>query len=1391
MLDRQRIQRAALEEALRQIPAGVVVVEAPSEEITFVNSQGQEISEQYFGRSMPSELGDLRQVYESSGLASLHPDGRPYEFEELPLMRSIRNSEEVRDEAIVHLLADGRRYTLRCDSSPIYDEEGRIVAGVLVMHNITEQRRAEETSQDKAEYFRSLVDNVSDIVTILEQDGTIRFISPAVERVLGYTPQELVGKRAFDLVHPEDIERTVKEFEEALKMREAHGVGVENRLEHKDGSWRYLHGLAINLLDASAIGGILISSRDVTERKQADERFSYHAHLLENMQDAVIATDEQFVLMAWNRGAQEMFGWTADEVLGHDIRDIIPRDYSDDQLAQELQELTETGRWRGERVWYRKDGALVYAEGLTIALRGEQEGQITGYLGIMRDVSERKRAEEALRESNRRTEVILESTTDAFFTLDREWHFTYINERGLRQLQGNGEELTREEVLGKNAWELYPELVGSVFYQKYHEALREQKAVEFEAYAPLSERWYEVHAYPSEEGLALNRRDISERKHMERELRESKRRNEEILESVTDGFYAMDRDWRFTYLNARAVRFASQLAGKLVGEEFTHEGLLGRTLWETLPATVGTNIEEEYRRAVREQQTTIFEYPYPGGSQVFEVHAYPSEQGLSVYFQDITERKRAEEQLAYYARLREHMHEAFIATDERLLVKAWNKGAEKMYGWTASEALGRDAREVASLEMSDEQLAEVLQEIAETGRLRVEQVQRHKDGTPFHVDSLTIAMRNERGETTGYLAINRDITERKRVEEEVEKRTRQQAAVAELGLQASVSDDLQALLEEAVALVARTLEVEYVKIVELLPDGEEMLLRAGVGWREGLVGRATEPAASNSEVGYALRYEAPVVVEDVHAETRFEPSELIRDHGIVSGMTVVIHGQEEEPFGVLCAHSASRRTFSEDDVNFLQAVANVLASAVERNETERRLEEVREAERSRVARDLHDEALQDLTDALVEAQLARATPPEDPKLPQRLEMLVAALDRVGPQLRGAIYDLRLEAEQERPFSELLEGLVRLQNSMNPEAEVRLDLVGDGAVISGPFGELGREILRMLREALTNARRHSGARNVRVAVRISEDEDKLLAEVEDDGRGFDPAGEDHPAAAAVGGVGTRGMAERARLCGGDLKIESEPGRGTKVSLVVPLEKDPQDKPQEQEEVEESKQEEQPVRVLLVDDHTAIREALAVAFQIEGDFEVVGQAGSLAEARRMLEEVEQVDVAIVDLGLPDGYGGDLIEELREANPQSQTLVLSASLDRSERAHSIEAGAAGTLHKSAQLEEVVESVKRLRRGEVLLPLEDVVELLRFAGSQRREEYEARQAIDRLTAREREVLQALGEGLDSEGIAQKLHISLRTERNHMSSILAKLGVHSQLQALVFAVRHGVVEIS
>jgi DNA-binding NarL/FixJ family response regulator len=276
---------------------------------------------------------------------------------------------------------------------------------------------------------------------------------------------------------------------------------------------------------------------------------------------------------------------------------------------------------------------------------------------------------------------------------------------------------------------------------------------------------------------------------------------------------------------------------------------------------------------------------------------------------------------------------------------------------------------------------------------------------------------------------------------------------------------------------------------------------------------------------------------------------------------------------------------------------------------------------------------------------------------------------------------------------------------------------------------------------------------------------------DDGRGFNPA------RATPAGMGTRGMRERARALKGDLKIESEPGKGTKVRFETPLKK-------EREEPEEE------IRVLLVEDHASFRQAAASSFEREAGFEVMGQAGSLAEARKILEQGAP-DVAVIDLVLPDGYGWDLIKELRAANRRAQALVLTAELGRAEIARAVENGAAGVLHKTAELEEVVEAVRRLSAGEALLPLEEVVELLRFASSRKDEDYEARQAIARLTPREREILQALAEGLNSHEIAERLYISLRTERNHMTSILAKLGAHSRLQALVFAVRHGVVSIN
>ena len=213
----------------------------------------------------------------------------------------------------------------------------------------------------------------------------------------------------------------------------------------------------------------------------------------------------------------------------------------------------------------------------------------------------------------------------------------------------------------------------------------------------------------------------------------------------------------------------------------------------------------------------------------------------------------------------------------------------------------------------------------------------------------------------------------------------------------------------------------------------------------------------------------------------------------------------------------------------------------------------------------------------------------------------------------------------------------------------------------------------------------------------------------------------------------------------------------------------------------------MRVLLVDDHVSFRQPLAFMFEREPDLTVVGQAGSLAEAHNMLQDV---DIAIVDLNLPDGNGLDLIGQMRAVNARIMVLVLTASCDRIEWGRAVEAGATGVLHKSSTIGEIITATRRLGAGEHLLSPQEVSELLQLVSQHRTQDREAQEALDRLTPREREVLQALADGLNDKEIAQRLTISTQTARTHMVNILAKLGVSSRLQALVFAVRHGAITI-
>jgi len=384
----------------------------------------------------------------------------------------------------------------------------------------------------------------------------------------------------------------------------------------------------------------------------------------------------------------------------------------------------------------------------------------------------------------------------------------------------------------------------------------------------------------------------------------------------------------------------------------------------------------------------------------------------------------------------------------------------------------------------------------------------------------------------------------------------QQAGIAELGRLALVGTAPQDLMERAVALVASTLKPDYVRIMELLPDGKNLLLRAGIGWRPGLVGTAIV-SAENTQAGYLIESNEDMVIEDFRTEKRFVRSRLLREHQVRSGIRAVIRGKNT-PFGDLGAYVKRLRHFTEEDIVFMRAVANTLADAFighhadqEQEQTLRRLEEVDEArqrllyrlsniveeERKRIANDIHDSSLQVLAGLGMRLQLV-AEKVDDPDQKKSLSEMSPALAEAGQRLRRLIFDLRPDALELGLGPALRFYFEQTSTGVEPE------LVIDSRLSEEPLAETRLMVYRACQEALNNVRKH--ARASRVTVSLEEAEDGIGVLIHDDGIGFDVSAGSQP-----GHIGLVAMRERIQIAGGRFSISSMPGQGTTVQFWVPL------------------------------------------------------------------------------------------------------------------------------------------------------------------------------------------------------------------------------------------------
>jgi diguanylate cyclase (GGDEF)-like protein/PAS domain S-box-containing protein len=274
-------ERRQAELMLREAEAKYRALVEQMPAVTYMDAADDASTNLYTSPQIQEMLGFAPQEWTADPelfVKQLHPDDR-----ERVLAENERTNETGEPFGMEYRLIarDGRVVWVRDEAVVVRDESGRPQFWQGVMLDVTERKQAEEALRQNEERFRSLVQNASDIVTILDVDGTIRYDSPAIERVLGYEQAERVGKPASEYIHPEDVEQVKASFAQALELR---GVRppLEFRIRHKDGSWRYVEVTRTNLLDDPAVRGVVANSRDVTERKRLEEQLqhqAFHDHL--------------------------------------------------------------------------------------------------------------------------------------------------------------------------------------------------------------------------------------------------------------------------------------------------------------------------------------------------------------------------------------------------------------------------------------------------------------------------------------------------------------------------------------------------------------------------------------------------------------------------------------------------------------------------------------------------------------------------------------------------------------------------------------------------------------------------------------------------------------------------------------------------------------------------------------------------------------------------------------------------------------------------------------------------------------------------------------------------------------------------------------------------------
>jgi len=697
-----------------------------------------------------------------------------------------------------HVRKDGSTVWAEVMLSFMQDKNGNVTGIMGATRDITERRKAEEALQKSEARYRLLADNAVDLIWTMDIKGRITYASPSAERLFGYSVDELMALKIRELLTPASAETVRKAMNEEMATK-ATGLQDPHRsllLEHvrKDGSTVWTEVMISFLRDEQGrLIGVQGVTRDITKRRKAEEALreseQRYRLLAENVNDIIWTRDMNLRTTYVSPSVTQMSGYSVEEVMSISLEEsitpasleVVKNAFSKVIAAEEGQrDLSAVTVLEVELI--HKNGSIVPVE-MKVNLLRDSDGRLIGFLGVTRDITERKKTEEALRKSERRYRLLAENVKDVIWTVDMNLRLTYTSP-SITQLTGYRHEeyitKTLEEILTPASVEFVTNLFAEelALEDSGHSDLFRARTFEAElickdgSTVPVEMKATGLRDADGRPiGLLGVSRDITERKQAENSLRESEARFRTIFEGTGLSIALVDFNGKTLSINPA---FEHMLGYNL--KEFKEiEGSL--KYQHPDDATTDAKFYIEMLKGKREHYTVDKRYIRKDGALIWgrqNLSVIRDASGKPEYFiamiEDITERKHMEESLHQseerYRELFENANDIIYIHDLTGNFISINKAAELVTGYTRDEVIGMNIAHLLTPESMERARQMIARKVSDGGQTRYELEIVTKDGHKVLLEVNTRLI-YEGGKPVGTQGIARDITERKKMEEEL------------------------------------------------------------------------------------------------------------------------------------------------------------------------------------------------------------------------------------------------------------------------------------------------------------------------------------------------------------------------------------------------------------------------------------------------------------------------------------------------------------------------------------------------------------------------------------------------------------------------------------------------